>query len=250
MFAIRIARFQKIDFFILAAAVSLVAMSFLVYTLSKPKKNVTFGHTSLLRTEPAGFIDLGDIGQLSSVPFTLGLVNTGQKDVVIRDVSLPCSCTKIGLHGGDRVLAKTTTPISGEIDTRGRRGPYEITIGVSYHDDSSETFNPGVTVLVPIRMNIVPTITVSRSLSSTDNVQRTVFQLSSPDTFCIESIVPSSTNLVYSTSLPIRSAGKMHEITVEEVISGIGGVNVSSARYLEVRTNCEDERVLKLLCGP
>jgi hypothetical protein len=103
-------------------------------------------------------VELGEVDQVQRVPFVCQLENLGIRDAIISEVTLPCTCTNLDLPTGTTLSPGSRRRVRGNVDTRSRRGGFEITIPVTYQaPESVEKY----VVLIRLKMFVRPWIASS-----------------------------------------------------------------------------------------
>ena len=98
-------------------------------------------------------------------PSISGLRIGGGKNVVITEVTRPCSCTQLDLATKTTLFAGASLRVRGSVDTINRRGVFETAIALTYQIEGT---NRPYTIPIPITMVIKPSVVVSQEVLSID----------------------------------------------------------------------------------
>jgi hypothetical protein len=111
--------------------VAFLASAGVTWTIAKWERGAVAG----LRVVP-GEIDLGEVEQVEGIPFEFQLENLGRTEAVTRDYICPCTCTQLDLAKGASVGPRSKLRVRGTVDTKYRRGAFEVAIPATYKTKS------------------------------------------------------------------------------------------------------------------
>ncbi len=110
-------------------------------------------------------IILDQVAQREQNAFEFRLENRTGRRIEIKDVTRPCTCTRLDVTSGTSMPARGALTARGAVDTTNRRGAVETGVAFTYE---IEGITGRFTLPVPIRMFVQPSIATEPEAISLD----------------------------------------------------------------------------------
>ncbi len=128
--------------------------------LMRPTRAVAVG---LIASPPE--ITLDQVAQREQNAFEFRLENRTGRRIEIKDVTRPCTCTRLDVTSGTSMPARGSLTARGAVDTTNRRGAVETGVAFTYE---IEGITGRFTLPVPIRMFVQPSIATEPEVVTLD----------------------------------------------------------------------------------